>query len=133
MKRVRSMAMGLAMALLSGAGAVGAAEVTIDGVVVPRASSTLRIDVGITEFREGGEQCPRLLPGCPKLAVCVTAPAPIASLDAQLAGAAATRSNVGVEDGRLFSRCVPESLETSGGRIRKQYEYCLRCEALSGP
>ncbi len=115
------------------AAAAGAAEVTLDGVVVPQASSTMSIEVGITEFREGGEQCPRLLPGCPTLSVCIAAPAPVASLDAQLAGAAAARFAVGVEDGRAFARCVPTSLETKGGRQRKQYEYCLRCEGLSGP
>jgi hypothetical protein len=132
MMRIRSTLLALAFA---GAAAVsaGAAEVTLDGVVIPQASATMSIDVPITEFREGGDQCPRLLPGCPKLAVCIAAPAPVASLDAQLAGATPARFAVGVEDGRSFARCVPASLETKGGRQRKQYEYCLRCEGLTGP
>ena len=130
MKRVRSM---LVAAVFAAAANAGAAEVTLDGVVIPQASATMSIDVPITEFREGGDQCPRLLPGCPTLEVCIAAPAPVASLDAQLAGAAPARFGVGVEDGRTFARCVPASLETKGGRQRKQYEYCLRCEGLSGP
>ena len=132
MTRIRSMALVVGLLLTSGDSA-GAAEVTLDGAVIPNASATMSIEVGITEFREGGEQCPRLLTGCPKLEVCIASPAPVASLDAQLAGAQAARFAVGVEDGRTFSRCVPESLETKGGRIKKQYEYCLRCEALAGP
>ena len=115
------------------AATAGAAEVTLDGVVIPQASSTMSIEVGITEFRDGGEQCPRLLPGCPKLGVCIAAPAPVASLDAQLAGAAPARFAVGVEDGRTFGRCVPTSLDTKSSKHRRQYEYCLRCEGLTGP
>jgi hypothetical protein len=132
MTRIRSTLMAAALAVAAAASA-GAAEVTLDGVVIPQASTTMSIDVPITEFREGGEQCPRLLPGCPKLEVCIAAPAPVALLDAQLAGAAPARFGVGVEDGRTFARCVPASLETKGGRQRKHYEYCLRCEGLTGP
>ena len=119
--------------ILLGPLAAQAADVTLDGVVVPNASATMTIGAPITEFREGGEQCPRLLPGCPKLEVCIASPAAVARLDAQLAGAETVRFTVGVEDGRVFSRCLPESLETKGGRIRKSYSYCLRCEGLSGP
>ena len=132
MARFLMFSMAVAVVLATGIPA-RAAEVTLDGVVVPQASSTMSIDVAITEYREGTEQCPRLLSGCPTLGVCIASPAPVASLDAQLAGAAPARFTVGVEDGRAFSRCVPASLETKGGRLRKQYEYCLRCEGLSGP
>ena len=133
MTRIRSIAMAMAF-VLAAAGNAGAAEVTLDGIVVPEASATMRIDVAISEFREGGgDQCPRLLPGCPKLEVCIGAPAPVTRLDAQLAGATPARFAVGVEDGRTFGRCVPASLEAKGGKNRKHYEYCLRCEALTGP
>ena len=132
MTRFFMLSMAVAVALATGI-AARAAEVTLDGAVIPQASSTMSIDVAITEFRDGSEQCPRLLPGCPALGVCIASPAPVAALDAQLAGAALARFTVGVEDGRAFSRCVPASLETKGGRLRKQYEYCLRCEGLSGP
>lgn len=132
MTRVRSIEMAIAFVLATVGGA-GAAEVTLDGTVIPGASATMSIDVGITEFREGGEQCPRLLPGCPKLEVCIDARAPVAPLDAQLAGASPARFAVGVEDGRSFGRCVPASLETKGSKPRKHYEYCLRCEGLTGP
>jgi len=132
MTRIRSIEVAMAL-VLAAARSAGAAEVTLDGIVVPEASATMRIDVGITEFREGGEQCPRLLPGCPKLEVCIVAPAPVARLDAQLAGATPARFAVGVEDGRTFGRCVPASLETKGGKHQKHYEYCLRCEGLTGP
>jgi hypothetical protein len=132
MTRIFSILMTAAFAATMAATA-GAAEVTLDGVAIPRASSTMSIDVGITEFRDGGEQCPRLIAGCPNLKVCIGAPARLASLDAQLAGAAPARFSVGVEDGRSFAQCVPASLETRGPRQRKHYEYCLRCEGLTGP
>jgi len=76
---------------------------------------------------------PATAPRLSKLAVCIVARAPVASLDAQLAGATPARFAVGVEDGRTFGRCVPASLETKGAKHRKQYEYCLRCETLTGP
>ena len=132
MTRIRSIEVAMAF-VLAIAGSVGAAEVTLDGIVVPEASATMSIDVGITEYRDGTEQCPRLIAGCPKLEVCIAAPARVAQLDAQLAGATPARFAVGVEDGRTFGRCVPASLETKGGKHRKHYEYCLRCEGLTGP
>lgn len=132
MTRIRSIELAVAF-VLAVAGTAGAAEVTLDGIVVPDASATMSIDVPITEYRDGTEQCPRLLAGCPNLAVCIAGPARIAPLDAQLAGASPARFTVGVEDGRSFGRCVPASLETKGGKHRKHYEYCLRCETLTGP
>lgn len=132
MTRIRSIEVAIAF-FLATAGLAAAGEVTLDGTVIPEASATMSIDVGITEFREGGAQCPRLLPGCPKLEVCIATRAPVAPLDAQLAGAAPARFSVGVEDGRTFGRCVPASLETKSSKHRKQYDYCLRCEALTGP
>lgn len=132
MTRLRSIEVAMAF-VLTAAGSAGAAEVTLDGAVVPGASATMSIDVGITEYRDGSEQCPRLIPGCPKLEVCIVARAPVAPLDAQLAGASPARFAVGVEDGRTFGRCVPASLETKGAKHRTHYEYCLRCEGLTGP
>ena len=132
MTRIRSIELAIAFALAV-AGTAGAAEVTLDGIVVPDASATMSIDVPITEYRDGAEQCPRFLPGCPQLEVCIAAPARVAPLDAQLSGATPARFTVGVEDGRSFGRCVPASLETKGGKHRKHYEYCLRCESLTGP
>ncbi len=132
MTRNRSIEVALVF-VLAAAGSAGAGEVTLDGVGLPGASATMRIDVPVTEFREGGEQCPRLLPGCPKLEVCIDARTPVAALDAQLAGASPARFAVGVEDGRTFGRCVPTSLDTKSSKHRRQYEYCLRCEGLTGP
>jgi hypothetical protein len=132
MIRIRSIEWAIVFVLAT-AGLAGAAEVTLDGAVIPEASATMSIDVGITEFREGGSQCPRLLPSCPKLEVCIGTRAPVAPLDAQLAGAAPARFSVGVPDGRSFGRCVPASLDTKSGKNRTQYDYCLRCETLTGP
>ena len=109
-----------------------AADVTLDGTVVPRATTTMSIPVDVTEYRELGT-CPHLLPGCPKPSVCVTASGAIASLDAQFAGAVAARFTVGVEDGRSFSNCVPISLNSDGTGGKRRYVYCLRCEAVSAP
>jgi hypothetical protein len=120
------------LALLAGlAPATRAAEVTLDGAVVPKASSTMSIPVVVTEFRESG-LCARLIPGCAKPTVCITAPSAVAALDGQLAGAAAARFSVGVEDGRVFSQCVLASLDTDAAP-RRRYVYCLRCEGVSAP
>lgn len=124
----------LVLAVLVSPLACRAADVTLDGAVVPKATSSMRIPVDVTEFREGGGSgCPILLPGCPKPKVCVTAPAPIAPLDAQLAGAPPARFTVGVEDGRSFGRCVLLSLDTSGAGGKRRYLYCLRCEGVTAP
>jgi len=50
-----------------------------------------------------------------------------------LAGAAAARFAVGVEDGRAFGQCLRASLKTEGTGGKRCYAYCLRCEAVSGP
>jgi hypothetical protein len=123
----------LVLAILISPLSCRAADVTLDGAVVPKATSIMSIPVDVTEFREGGSECPVLLPGCPKPRVCVTAPAPIAPLDAQLAGAPPARFTVGVEDGRSFGRCVILSLDTSGAGSKRRYLYCLRCEGVTAP
>lgn len=121
------------LAAVAGAPAVTrAAEVTLDGAVIPKATSTMSIPVDITEFREIGS-CPLLIPGCPKPTVCITAPSAVAALDGQLAGAPAARFSVGVEDGRVFAQCVLASLDTDTPGPRRRYVYCLRCEGVSGP
>ena len=120
--------------LLTLGSAARAADVTLDGTVVPDASSTMSATVNITEFRDGTEICPRLLPGCPKLGVCIASPRPVAGLDGQLvSGAATARFAVGIEDGRVFQSCLLSTLDTKGGRLHRQYEYCLRCEGVTGP
>jgi len=86
----------LIAALAAVAAPAAVADVTLDGVVVPKASSMMSIPVEVTEFREIGA-CPRLLAGYPEPGVCLSAPSPVPPLDAQLAGAAAARFAVGVE------------------------------------
>jgi hypothetical protein len=68
-----------------------------------------------------------------KPTVCVETAAPVAALDGQLAGAPAARFTVGVEDGRQFGRCVLASLDTTGAGGKRRYQYCLRCEGITGP
>jgi hypothetical protein len=127
------LATALAFVCLS-APAARAADVTIDGVPVPKAVSHMSIDVDITEFREGGDAgCPHLVAGCTLPRVCVDTFAPVPVLDAQLAGAAAAHFAVGVEDGRQFQQCVLESLDSQKEKARRRYEYCLRCEGVAGP
>jgi hypothetical protein len=123
----------LVLAVLTLPLACRAADVTLDGAVVPKATTSMSIPVDVTEFREGGSACPILLPGCPEPKVCVTTPAPIAPLDAQLAGAPSARFTVGVEDGRSFGRCVMLSLDTTGAGGKRRYVYCLRCEGVTAP
>ena len=132
-RRLRRSATSCLISLALACGAASAAEVTLDGVAVPHATSTMSIPVDVTEYRDGGSACPLLIPGCAKPTVCLNTTAPVAPLDAQLAGAPAARFNVGVEDGRHFGRCVVASLETAGNGGKRRYSYCLRCEGVTGP
>jgi hypothetical protein len=111
---------------------VAAADVTLDGVSVPGAVSSMTIEVDVTEFRDGGEpdQCPRLIAGCAHPQVSLATPKRVAVLDAQLTGAASAQFTVGVEDGRFFHNCVVKSLEAMG---KRRYRYGLACEGVSGP
>jgi hypothetical protein len=129
MSRLLSPALLLALTVVS----APAADVTLDGVALPRATSTMSIPVDVTEFREGGGGCPRLLPGCAKPTVCVTVATPVPALDGQVAGNPPARFSVGVEDGRTFVQCLLASLNTDGGGARRHYVYCLRCEGVTGP
>ena len=111
---------------------VAAADVTLDGVLVPSAVSSMTIEVDVTEFREGGEpnQCPRLIAGCAHPQVTLHTPERVTVLDAQLTGATSAQFTVGVEDGRLFHNCVVKSLEARG---KRRYHYGMACEGVSGP
>lgn len=124
----------LALACLL-APAARAGDVTLDGVAVPKAVSSMHVDVDVTEYREGTDpdQCPRLLTGCTHPRVCVETPDRVPVLDAQLGGAAPAHFSVGVEDGRSFQQCVLESLDSQGEKGKRRYDYCLRCEGVSGP
>ena len=59
-----------------------AADVSINGTVVPKATSTVEATQDTTEFRSGGDPAISLLPGSKRYTVCVIAPAPVAVLDA---------------------------------------------------
>jgi hypothetical protein len=120
--------------LAAPAPAFGAGSVTLNGVPIPKATSALSIAADVTEYREGGELCPRLLKQCPKIGVCLTAPAPVSELDAEVAGAgSATRFTVGIEDGRELVRCLVTSLTADGSGARRRWTYCLRCEGSTAP
>lgn len=123
----------LALACLSAP--LAAAAVTLDGVPVPKAVSGLSVDVDVTEYRDGTDpnQCPRLISGCAHPQVCLRTPTPVPVLDAQLAGATPSHFLVGIENGRSLQQCVLESLNSEGPIGRRRYNYCLRCEGVSGP
>lgn len=124
----------LCLAVLAiAAGRAPAADVTLNGTEIARATSTMSVHVDVTEFRDGGSLCAQLIRGCAKPTVCVNAPAPVAALDAQLAGAAPAKFTVGVEDGRHFAQCVLASLDTTGAASKRRYAYCLLCEGITGP
>jgi len=121
-----------------------AGGVTVNGAVVPHATSTTSTSVDITEFREGGDStCSRLLADCKHYAVCINSPAAIAVLDAVLPqSAASTRFSVGVEDGRQFSQCLLSTVNTntSAGpgfahfdNSPRPYTYCFKCEDVTLP
>jgi len=111
-----------------------AAGVTIDDTTIAHATSTMSNSIEITEYREGTDNgCPRLLAGCKRYAVCILSPAPIAVLDAEFPqSATATRFSVGVEDGREFSRCLLNTLNTADD-AKRAYTYCFKCEDVTTP
>ena len=110
------------------------ADVSVNGAVMPKASSTVDITQSLIEFREGGETSPQVLPGAKRYGVCVTTPSPVAALDAELPRAdGATRFIVQIEDGRSFERCLVASLKTEGSAGKRRLTYCLRCEDVTVP
>jgi len=115
------------------AGAAG--TVTLDGMIVPKAMSSINASIDVTEFRDGtGGGCPRLLPGCARAQVCLNSPGLVAPLDAQLDqsnGISQVRFTVGVEDGRQFARCLLVKLTVEGAGARRRYVYCLDCEGMT--
>ncbi|MCC6849030.1 MAG: hypothetical protein IT294_11060 [Deltaproteobacteria bacterium] len=111
-----------------------AADVAIDGVVVPKAKVTMEITQDVIEFRTGTDPNPQVLPGAKRYGVCVLAAAPVAALDAELPrGDTATRLTVQAGDGRTFVRCLVTGLETEGAGAKHQLKYCLRCEDVTIP
>jgi hypothetical protein len=111
-----------------------AADVSIDGTVVPRASSTVEATQDVTEFRSGGDPAISLIPGSKRYTVCVITSAPVVVLDAELPLAdTPDRFTVGIEDGRQFSRCLLASLKADGSGNKRRLTYCLRCENVTTP
>ncbi len=128
----------LASAVLASALAVtradAAAAVTVNGGVVPKASSTIDSTQDVIEVSEGGNPGTLLVPGRKRFGVCVVAPGPIAALDAELPVAdTPTRFVVQVEDGRQFSQCLLTSLKAEGAGGKRRLTYCLRCENVTTP
>lgn len=123
------------VALTGVAGSARAADdVSVNGVVIPRASSTVEITQDLVEFREGGDPNPQVLPGAKRYGVCLATSAPVAVLDAELPRAdSATRFIVQIEDGRTFGRCLVASLKTEGSGGKRRLNYCLRCEDVTTP
>jgi hypothetical protein len=111
-----------------------AEQVTVNGVLVPKATSTVEVTQDLVEFREGGDPNPQVLPGAKRYGVCIATAAPVAILDAELPRAdAATRMIVQIEDGRSFARCLVASLKTEGSGGKRRLTYCLRCEDVTTP
>lgn len=124
----------LAVLLLSLAGPASAADVSVNGAAVPKATSTVDITQDIIEFREGGETSPQVVGGAKHYAVCLVTPAPVAALDAELPRAdTVTRFSVQIEDARSFGRCLVASLKTEGSGGKRRFTYCLRCEDVTTP
>ena len=137
MRRVAIMVIGLLAGGAIVAAAHGGGAVSLNGTVVPRATSMINSTVDLTPFRDGTEPCARLIAGCKHYAVCISAPAPIAALDAALPQAATPSFfSVGVEDGRQFSQCLLSSLMTSDkgdDGWKAVYKYCLQCLDVTTP
>ncbi|MEO6025426.1 MAG: hypothetical protein ABIR79_00980 [Candidatus Binatia bacterium] len=123
-----------ALAALFAFPSVANADVTVNGAVVPKATSAVEITQALIEFREGGETSPQVLPGAKRYGVCIVTPSPVGVLDTELPHAdSATRLSVQIEDGRSFGRCLVASLKTEGSASKRRLTYCLRCEDVTVP
>jgi hypothetical protein len=132
--RCRALRMSIAAAVFILLPSAAGAEVAVDGVAVPKATSTIDSSQDVIEFQEGGGGGVALVPGRKRYGVCLVAPAPIAALDAELPLAAdVTRFVVTVEDGRQFSQCLLASLKAEGSGSKRRLSYCLRCENVTTP
>jgi hypothetical protein len=90
-----------------------AGTVAIDGQAVKDASSEVRIEKEVLEFREGGSNVVQLIPGLATYRVCVQSRLLIPAVEAACApGSSDPFVDVTVEDGREFVRCLVESSNT---------------------
>ncbi len=118
--------------LLAGAvSAAAAGDVSVNGIDIPRAVSTVESTQEVTEFRAIGQPI-QLVPGAKRYAVCVVAASPVAVLDAELPlPDTPSRFVVKVEDGREFANCLLASLKAEGAGGKRRLAYCLRCEDVT--
>lgn len=134
MRRAPILLAGILVAALTSTRAGADANVAVNGLDVPKASSSIDSTQDILEFREGGNPNILLVPSVKRFAVCVIAPAPIAALDAELTlGDTPSRFTVRVEDGREFGQCLLASLRAEGSGGKRRLSYCLRCENVTTP
>lgn len=135
--RVLGSTLGLLVALAGAATPANAADVTVNNVAVPQATSTINNLIDITQFRSGADasSCPTLLSGCKHYGVCVLSPAPVGVLDAVFPQSATPpQFTVGVEDGRQFLQCLLNTLNAaSGPNGTRTYAYCFECEDVTTP
>jgi imidazole glycerol phosphate synthase subunit HisF len=129
-----SLLVALSAAVLHPSVTRGADDVSINGVAVPKATSTMDGTQDVSEFRAGGDPTILLFPGAKRYGVCLVAAAPVAVLDAELPlSDSPDRFTVKTEDGREFSRCLLASLKTDGSGNKRRLTYCLRCENVTAP
>ncbi len=110
--------------------------VLVNGNPVPKAKTEVNIEKEVIEFREGGTGDTRLIPGRVKYRVCIESPGLVPAIEAACAPDAQNPYlEVGIEDGRAFSRCLVESSKTFNRRAdhgsKRITGYCLRCEGPS--
>jgi hypothetical protein len=113
--------------------AAAAGQVLVNGTPVPRGNSRVDIEQTVIEFREGGGDEVRLLPGPIAYRLCIVSPHLIPAVEAAYApGTQNPFLEVVVEDGRAFGRCLVESSRTFPRHPPRgstsTTDYCLRCE-----
>jgi hypothetical protein len=109
-----------------------AGGVTLNGVPLNNVESRPDVTVGVTEYRDGGSDIVRVLPGSKRYAVSLVARDAIPVLEAQLPlSATPARFTVVTENGRTFRNCLVAALSSVDRGLAHRLVYTLRCEDVS--
>lgn len=117
---------------LLGCAVMAQTAITLNGVVIAGAEARPDITVNIVEYREAGDNQPRLLPGLKRYGITVVSRDPIALLESQLPVAAVpARFTIGFQNGRSFHNCLVAGLASEGTAGAYRLLYAFRCEDVA--
>ena len=117
---------------LLGCAVMAQTPITLNGMVIAGTEARPDITVNIVEYREAGDNQPRLLPGLKRYGITVVSRDPIALLESQLPVAAVpARFTIGIQNGRTFRNCLVAGLTSEGTAGTYRLLYALRCEDVA--